>query len=119
MRTAKKKELFLAKYSASLGHIAEACVAGKIGRTTFYTWEKSDPAFKQAIEDIDESFVDLAENQVKQLLVKGDKEFVKWFLTHKGKHRGWVDQATSEILGTVKVEVVKKIIESPQPTTQQ
>ena len=60
-----KKELFLKSYAKTLGYISKACKKVNVGRRTYYNWLEDDPDFKQAVLDIDDSFIDLAETALR------------------------------------------------------
>ena len=80
-----KKQLFLKSYKSTLGHISNACTKINIGRQMYYDWLKADPAFKKDIENIDESFIDLAESALRKNIESGMQKAVEFYLCNKKK----------------------------------
>lgn len=98
-RTIKtKKEVFLKSYKATLGHISNACLKAGIGRTAYYEWFKDDPNFKEDIEHIDESFIDLAESALRKNIKAGMQKAVEFFLLNK-KRNTYMNTVKNQISG--------------------
>lgn len=94
------KERFLKAYKASDGYISRACEKANISRTKVYTeWLKNDPSFKEKLEEIDESFVDLGISKLQGIIKhisvkKPSREGVTVLLEYirkKGIKRGFGD----------------------------
>lgn len=98
-----KKQTFLAKMKSTLGNITASCQAAEISRQTYYNWIEADPAFKQAVDDINEESVDFAESSLKQQIKDGDTTATIFYLKTKGKNRGYVEKTETE--SVVKAEV--------------
>jgi hypothetical protein len=113
MKNSKKKELFLESMAKAF-NITEACLASGIGRRTYYGWLNTDPSFKKACEDVQESLLDHVESKVINAINKDSIEMIKWYLDHKGKSRGYgqSDQQTitGAITGAIEVSIIKKVI---------
>ena len=92
-----KKETFLIALENELGHISKACEQAKIHRQTYYLWIKKDEDFKQKCEDVQESFLDLAESKLLEKINDGDNTCIIFFLKTKGKKRGYDERQTIEI----------------------
>ena len=48
--------------------------------TTYYDWKKHDPDFKQALDDIEEMRIDMAEDRLYKLIQQDDAPTVRWYL---------------------------------------
>ncbi len=124
--------------------VANACggilsdIAANIGveRSTVYTWCAEDMAFKQALEDSRERFVDLAESNLRKLVAgvpaiekdeNGEKRFAGWIerpsetaiiftLKTRGKKRGYIER--SEITGADGADLIPPRTLSPEEAKQ-
>ena len=85
-----KKELFLKALGSNLGHITDACKSANIHRRTYYSWIEKDKDFKQSCDDVQESFLDLAESKLLEKIKEGDNTCIIFFLKTKGKSRGYI-----------------------------
>lgn len=111
-----KKELFLRSYADTLGHISNACKSIKINRSTYYDWMEKDPDFKQAIDDIDDSFIDLAESALRTNINKGVQRAVEFYLCNqkKSKYANTFRGELSGIGGEPIKYVIEKTYEKPE-----
>lgn len=92
-------------YEKKSGNITETCIAANIGRRTFYRYLDNDAKFKEMIEDVNESLVDLAETKLLTLINEGDRESILFMLRTKGKDRGYGNITQNvKLSGDVKVE---------------
>ena len=58
----KQQKEFLKVFNQVGGNISMACIQANIkSRTTYYRWLKNDE-FRDAVENVNESFIDLAES---------------------------------------------------------
>ena len=111
MKKSQLKEVFLKNYTDTFGNISASCLAVKIDRGTYYDWCAKDEAFKKAVEECDESFLDFAESKLHKKISDGEWVPLKYFLENKAKKRGWSNtDAGMELSGAVKLEIVRKII---------
>lgn len=88
---------FLAVYDAVGGNVSLACKQANVkSRTTYYRWmENAD--FRDAVETINESYIDLAESQLRAAVSRGDMQAVFFLLKTKGKNRGYVEKTESDV----------------------
>lgn len=97
------KKRFLEILKKSRGIISSACESVPMSRQTYYNWIDSDPEFKTAVEEIDESMIDFVESKLMQKIngiecvtLKGEvydlppsDTAIIFFLKTKGKKRGY------------------------------
>ncbi len=106
------------KYSAKVfidaipgtGGIVSA-IARKVGCDwyTVKTWIDGYPTVKVAYDNECEAMLDLAESTVLKNIRAGDTQDAKWYLSKKGKQRGYGDQSTLEVSGgnePIKIKMV-------------
>lgn len=94
------------------GNIAAACRAVDVHRTTYYVW-RENAEFALAVDDVFESFLDNAESKLQELIngtlvereifddvhiytKPPDFNAIKYYLSTKGKKRGYVEKVESE-----------------------
>ena len=107
MKLTDKQQLMLEILEKSAGNVSVACKKIGIGRTTYYDWCEHSAHFKKAVDDIQESLIDLAETKLMQKINDGDTTSTIFFLKTKGKSRGYIErneQAISGTLGLPKVD---------------
>jgi len=104
-----KKELFLKAYKSNMGNISKACEAININRSTYYDWIENDLEFKQNIEDIEESFIDLAECALRKNIKKRMQRAIEFYLCNKKKSQ-YAHTFRGELSG-VGGEPIKYVIE--------
>ena len=102
-KTDKKKKDFIEALRNNLGHISNACEAAKIGRRTYYDWIDKDKNFKEDVEHIQDSLLDLAESKLLENIENNENTAIIFYLKTKGKRRGYIEKQ--------EVEVVKPISE--------
>ena len=88
--TDQKKE-FLKLLEMSLGVVSPACEKFGIDRGTYYIWLQED-WFKEAVDSINEKAIDFTEGMMFQGIKKGDTSLIKYYLSTKGKKRGYVER---------------------------
>lgn len=54
------------------------------------------------------SMLDLAELEALKLIKAGDGSMIRWYLSTKGKHRGYVERVEQEQLGEVVIRVIRE-----------
>lgn len=104
-----KKEHFLRSYAETLGHISNACQTVKISRQTYYNWLEDDPDFKQAIDNIDDSFIDLAESALRTNIENKVQRAIEFYLCNKKKSQ-YAHTFRGELSG-IGGEPIKYVIE--------
>ncbi|MGL4790656.1 MAG: hypothetical protein ACRCW1_04530 [Anaerotignaceae bacterium] len=77
----EKAKVLLKAYKLNMGHISKSCKQAGINSKTFYRWLKV-PIFKQKIEEIDKSFINLAESVIRKR-IKGFAYFEEYYETNK------------------------------------
>jgi hypothetical protein len=92
MDTKKAKKNVLEAYEKTLGNVSASCQSANISRRTFYKWKDADPKFKEALEDVDERNIDLAESKLMAKIRDGSTPELIFFLKTKGKKRGYVEK---------------------------
>jgi hypothetical protein len=88
----RRKKLFVKLFFINHLKIQKTCDDVGVSRQTYYDWMLEDPNFKTAIEDKFEEIIDKCEGRLVELIDNGDLDCVKFWLNHKGKHRGWGKQ---------------------------
>jgi len=88
------KEDYIEALKASAGLVTQACKkVGIDSRQTIYNWRKKDPEFDAACEEAgkeaSEMALDLAESALMRNIQAGDTKAIKFYLTCKGKPRGY------------------------------
>jgi hypothetical protein len=105
----KLKEQFLKLYKESHGHIASSALTMGIDRKTFYNWKASDPDFKETVETLNDSFVELVEAKVQDKIKEGN-ELWMWRYLKCHKPETWHDEVKQEHSGSLKLEIVNKTL---------
>lgn len=73
------------------GNVAAACTMIGVTRQTFNRWLQKYQEIADAIEEINEALLDIAEQQLIENIKAGKENSLFFFLCNKGKHRGWRD----------------------------
>lgn len=70
---------------------------------------------QKARKGVDEATLDFAESKLYELLAKGDKTALIFYLKCKGKHRGWVERGeiTAELTGSLNVKSIADLMGEP------
>lgn len=93
----KQQKEFLTVFNQVGGNISMACKQANIkSRTTYYRWLEND-VFRDAVENVNESFIDLAESQLRAAVSRGDMNAVFFLLKTKGKNRGYVERTEQSV----------------------
>nr|DAG17916.1 MAG TPA: putative terminase small subunit [Caudoviricetes sp.] len=93
----KQQKEFLTVFNQVGGNISMACRKANIkSRTTYYRWLENDE-FRDAVENVNESFIDLAESQLRAAVSRGDMNAVFFLLKTKGKNRGYVERTEQSV----------------------
>lgn len=87
--TISKKKRLLKALEKTLGVIQPACRMARVNRQTFYNWLKSDSKFTEHYQEVLETSLDFAEMSLLQQIADGNAKATIFFLSHKGRHRGW------------------------------
>jgi len=98
MKLTKRQELMLEALSNTFFNITEASKQIGMNRKTHYDWLNDSNDYKKACEDIENSFINIAESQLKKNINEGKETSLIFFLKCKGNYR-----ETQEIISTQKV----------------
>jgi hypothetical protein len=83
-------ETIIAALRKNAGIISHAAADCGIGRSSLSERVKNNPVLKAVSQEVDESVLDAAEGIVKvALLKKKDEQTARWYLSRKGKARGY------------------------------
>ena len=63
-----------------------------IPTSAYYEWLELDPDFKKQVDDVQEVTLDYVENKLFELINKGDKAAVIFYLKCKGKDRNYIER---------------------------
>jgi hypothetical protein len=109
------KATFLDAYRANTCCVYKACDAAGVSRPTYYVWKNEDAKFRQAIDDIDQEFLDKVEAVAyKKALIEESDEWVNAVLKVKAIARGWSKAQEQAVSGNLKVEVIRRVINDAQ-----
>ena len=98
VRLTKKQKNFIEIFSGpALCNISATCEKVGISRRTFYYWKERNEKFREAIEEAEESNIDMAETKLKTAILNGDMTATIFFLKTKGKKRGYVEQIEQKV----------------------
>ena len=97
-RIQEKKKKFVVGLRNNLGNISRACDAVGISRTTYYDWIESDDTFKEDVEHIKESLLDLAECKLLENIEDNQNIAIIFYLKTKGKKRGYIEKQEVEVV---------------------
>jgi hypothetical protein len=96
------KERLIIAMEKNLGIVTAACKEVGVSRDRFYTYYKEDPAFKAAIDEIDDYTTDYVESQLFKKIKQGDRASILFYMKHKGRKRGYTESITMDT--NVKIE---------------
>ena len=97
-KTDKKKKDFIEALRNNLGHISNACEAAKIGRRTYYDWIDKDKNFKEDVDHVQDSLLDLAESKLLENIENNENTAIIFYLKTKGKKRGYIEKQELEVV---------------------
>jgi hypothetical protein len=86
------KEAMLDALKKTLGIVTSACQKAEISRQTHYDWLKSDPIYKSRVDEIAEMAIDFVETKMFEGVNNNDSGLIKYYLSTKGKSRGYVER---------------------------
>lgn len=90
--TAKRKKNMLKALRKANGIVTKAIEKANINRATHYKWIKTDPDYKQAVNDIDEEQLDFTESMLRENIKSKKEASIFFHLKTKGKHRGYIER---------------------------
>lgn len=98
-KTELNKAAMIEAMEKSLGVVTTACKNVGISRQTHSRWLKSDPDYKDAIDNINEVALDFAETNLHKQIKDGNTAATIFYLKTKGKKRGYVERQEIENTG--------------------
>lgn len=93
-RTRARIEKFLSALADNAGHVANACKAVKIGRTTAYEWRDEDPEFADRWDNIVEAALDDLEQEARRRAYEG----VQKPIFYRGAECGSITEYSDSLL---------------------
>ena len=79
---------------ASLGVVTTATKKVGISRQTHYQWLEDDPAYKRAVNELNNVALDFVESQLFKQIKDGGAAQTIFFLKTRGKKRGYTEHIT-------------------------
>jgi hypothetical protein len=110
-----EKKAILQALEESCGVVSTACKAIGMPRSTFYNWMNADALFKEAVEEIQEYALDVAESELHKLIKKGETTAIIFYLKTKGKKRGYVEKQEVDVRTPEGITVLYKPQQGNQP----
>jgi hypothetical protein len=84
MRTTLAKKKFLEIWKKSTGVISVSCAKAEIDRKTYYNWLKEDPEFAEAVKEVEDTRLDVAEEILfEKVFIEKDKNLLKFYLERR------------------------------------
>ena len=96
-RIAEQKKLFLSVFEKKGGNPTSSCIAAGIGRSTYYAWLESDKEFAEAVHNVKESLIDMAESKLLESIQGGNLTATIFYLKTQGKDRGYVERTEQDV----------------------
>lgn len=96
-KLSNKQKKFLEVLRGLALNISAACDSCNIGRTTYYDWYNGNAKFKQEVDNLSESLIDIAESKLMNNILAGKEASVFFFLKTKGKKRGYIETVQQEV----------------------
>lgn len=117
------KRAILDALEEKYGIVTDACRSIGLARSTYYDWLRDDPAFKEAVAEIQEVALDYVEGKLFERItgvevVKGvdketgemityslppDTQAISLYLKTKGKKRGYIERTEVENTGNMQL----------------
>jgi hypothetical protein len=105
-RTQVSKETLLEALEKSLGIVTEACEKSGLSRTQHYKWYKEDDDYKNAVDSIENKFIDFAETHLKKQIENGSTQATTFFLRTRGRRRGYNEKQEIDLTsGDEKIKI--------------
>ena len=86
-----RKKAMIQALEKSLGIVMTASKSCGVDRSTHYKWMKSDPEYKEAVEDLEDIGLDFAESSLFRQIASDIPSSTIFYLKTKGKKRGYVE----------------------------
>jgi hypothetical protein len=83
-RTIVSKRKFLEIWKKSTGVVSVSCAKAEINRETYYRWLKEDPEFAEAVKEVEDTRLDVAEEILfEKVFIEKDKNLLKFYLERR------------------------------------
>ena len=89
MTKTSRKQQILKDLKEAHGIVSVTCSKNNINRKTFYEWVKTDPKFKNAVDEINETTIDIVEGYLLSLIRDKNPTAIIFYLKTRGRHRGY------------------------------
>lgn len=110
-RPEENKRLLLLALEKHGGLINRACREVGLSRTSHHNWYHGDPEYKEAVDIIQEGYLDIAESELFKKIKEGDTKSIFFYLRYRGKKRGYSDNldvtTNGEGLNKVTIEIIR------------
>ena len=88
---------FIKALELHMDNVTNACTAAGISRQTFYRWYDESDIFAQAVDDVREGLIDRTESVLYgHIFNELSLDAAKYYLSRKGKKRGYVEKVETE-----------------------
>ena len=85
----KERKMLPNIYRKKACNITKTCESLNISRRNFYLWRKKFKRLDEELKSIEEELLDRAEEKLQELINSGHFEAIRYFLSCKGKRRGY------------------------------
>ena len=75
-----------------MGIVTDAVKKAHVDKATHYRWLENDTAYKKAVDEINESVLDMAESSLFKQVKKANTVATIFLLKTKGKKRGYIEK---------------------------
>ena len=97
----RNKEDFLKILKKHYPLVGDACIEFGIARKTYHEWYKEFPDFRDEVDSLRESLLDISENVLFNAVKSGDVKAAQFALTKLAKLRGYNDSIDLNVSGEV------------------
>lgn len=94
--TKRKKEAFIQIFERTMGTITVACEKAEISRWTYYEWMKTDPTFRQKIQEIERQRLDMTEDRLFKAIQGDNIRAITFFL--EKRHENYKPKSQVEVV---------------------
>lgn len=120
--TIDTKKRLLDALEKSFGVVSDACRDADVSRQTFYNYCNDDPAFKAAVDEMQEVALDFVESALYKQVKEGIPSSTIFYLKTRGRKRGYIER--TEHTGAdgqplVPGKIVIEIISDTPPVTNE
>jgi len=95
------KQRMLQALEANMGIVTAAAKMAGMDRDVHYKWMRQDPKYKEAVQNLEGTALDFAEQKLLKQIEGGDTTAIIFYLKTKGKARGYVER--QELVGGLSI----------------